>query len=111
MPPKFFLYQIPGIADWKERFGCYHAAEIPFVFHFMALPGLQDEDRALADQIAGYWARFARTGDPNGEGAPNWPTYTQKEEYYLVLDNPVKTGNGYKNKECDFVEELETARF
>jgi para-nitrobenzyl esterase len=110
MPPKFFLYQIPGIADWKERFGCFHAAEIPFVFHFMALPGFQDEDRALADQIAGCWARFARTGDPNGDGAPNWPRYTQKEENYLVLDNPVKAGNGYKNKECDFVEELETAR-
>jgi para-nitrobenzyl esterase len=111
MPPKFFLYQIPGMDNWKELFRCYHAAEIPFVFHFMALPGLEDDDRLLADQIAGYWARFARTGDPNGDGAPAWPGYTQKEERYLVFDNPVKTGNGFKNKECDFVEELETARF
>ncbi len=111
MPPKFFLYQLPGIPDWKEIFRCYHAAEIPFVFHFMALPGLEDDDRLLADRIAGYWARFARTGDPNGDGAPVWPAYTRKEENYLVLDNPIKTGSGYQDKACDFVEELETAKY
>jgi len=107
MPPKFFLYQLPGIPDWKERFGCFHAAEIPFVFHFLALPGLEEEDIALSGQMAGYWARFARTGDPNGDGAPHWPQYSRKEEQYLVLHNPVETGYGFRNKECDFVEQIE----
>jgi len=110
MPPKFFLYQLPGITDWKERFGCFHAAEVPFVFHFLALPGLEEEDIALADQMAGYWARFARTGDPNGDGAPHWPRYSQKDEQYLVLHNPVETGYGFMDKECDFVEQIEAMR-
>lgn len=106
MPPKFFLYQIPGIPDWKERFGCFHAAEIPYVFNFTLLPGMEDEDRALADQISGYWARFASTGDPNGPGAPHWPRYSLKDEKYLVLDNPISIGQGFKDRECDAVEEL-----
>jgi para-nitrobenzyl esterase len=106
MPPKFFLYQIPGIPDWKERFGCFHAAEIPYVFNFMLLPGMEDEDRVLAGRMAGYWARFARTGDPNGPAAPHWPKYSQKDEKYLILDNPIDTGQGFKDKECDFVEGL-----
>jgi len=107
MPPKFFLYQIPGIADWKERFRCFHAAEIPYVFHFILLPGLEDEDRALSDLIAGYWARFARTGDPNGSGAPHWPRYSQKDERYLTMDNPIVLGQGLNDKQCDFIDELE----
>lgn len=109
MPPKFFLYQIPGIPDWKKHFRCFHAAEIPFVFHFMSLPGYEEEDRALADQVAGYWARFARTGNPNGDGAPHWPMYSQQNEEYIILDNPVRTGRGYQEKGCDFAEEIEKA--
>jgi para-nitrobenzyl esterase len=31
-----------------------------------------------------YWTNFAKTGNPNGKGVPNWPLYdTQKEE---ILD-------------------------
>lgn len=111
MPPKFFLYQLPGIADWKERFGCFHAAEIPFVFHFLALPGLEQEDIELSGQMAGYWARFARTGDPNGEGAPNWPRHSEREERYIVFNNPIDTGYGFRDRECDFVERIEAMQF
>ena len=93
--------------DWKERFGCFHAAEIPFVFHFLALPGLQEEDKALSGQMAGYWARFARTGDPNGDGAPHWPQYSVKDARYLTFNNPIETGHGFRDQECDFVEQIE----
>lgn len=24
--------------------------------------------------MIGYWTRFARTGNPNGAGAPSWPS-------------------------------------
>jgi para-nitrobenzyl esterase len=107
MPPKFFIYQLPGIADWQERFGCYHAAEIPYVFHFMLLPGLLDPDRALSEKMAGYWMQFARTGDPNRDGSTVWPRYTRKEEAYLIFDNPIDVGRGFKDEPCNFIEELE----
>jgi para-nitrobenzyl esterase len=107
MPSRSFIYQMPGIDDWKERFGVYHAAEIAFVFHFMLFPGLNEADRALADQVAGYWARFAATGDPNGTGVPHWPKYSIKDESYLVLDEPVSTGRGYRAHYCDCIDEIE----
>jgi para-nitrobenzyl esterase len=107
MPARFWLYQIPGIDDWKERFGVYHAAEIAFVFHFMLLPGLNEADHALSDKMAGLWARFAATGDPNGPGLPQWPKYSQADESYLVLDDPVSIGKGYRADHCDCIDEID----
>ena len=111
MPPKFFLYQIPGIDDWKERFGCYHAAELPYVFHFMPRPEMQHEDIALSEQIIDYWIRFAQTGDPNGGRAPVWPRYALPEEKYLILNHPIRHDEGFKNKQCDFMDFLEQTLF
>ncbi len=107
MSPKFFLYMIPGIPDWKERFGCYHAAELPYVFHFMALPGMENEDKMLSDRVMDYWVRFARNGDPNGSGAIRWPRYETENEACLMLNNPITTEKNIKNKECDFMDDLE----
>jgi para-nitrobenzyl esterase len=38
-----------------------------------------------------YWTNFARTGDPNGNGAPAWPRY-DKTKQVLYLDEPIASG-------------------
>ena len=34
------------------------------------------QDIALAETMATYWTNFAKTGNPNSAGLPNWPEYT-----------------------------------
>ena len=28
-----------------------------------------------------YWTNFAKTGNPNGPGLPNWPSYRAEDNY------------------------------
>ena len=34
-------------------------------------------DTALSERIMSYWVNFAKSGDPNGQGLPNWPAFTE----------------------------------
>ncbi|MYE82826.1 MAG: carboxylesterase family protein [Gammaproteobacteria bacterium] len=75
--------------------GATHASEIAFTFNSFSrpdLPGIvmhDGNDPAVVD-LARKWSdtvlAFARTGDPNGGGLPEWPAYRADERRSLVLD-------------------------
>ena len=51
--------------------GAAHALELPYVFG-MASGAQNAEQTALQAAMSTYWTNFAKTGDPNGAGAPAW---------------------------------------
>ncbi|WP_412540867.1 carboxylesterase family protein [Longispora sp. K20-0274] len=75
-----------GFPELSFPLGAPHTADLPYLFDmpFMARPDA--EQSRLADQMIGYWTRFARTGDPNGGGAPCWPARTAGRPFTMSLD-------------------------
>ena len=51
---------------------------------------IDDSDRALAKLASSYWINFVRTGDPNGPGLPEWPSF--RGGGVMKLDAPPSRG-------------------
>ena len=67
--------------------GSGHGSDVSF--HFQTLGGRtapSKEDVALADLISSYDVNFAKTGDPNGKGLPQWPAFTAQNNQVMVFD-------------------------
>jgi para-nitrobenzyl esterase len=71
--------------------GACHAIEIPFVFDNLDAPGVDiftggAGPRDLAASTHAAWVAFAKTGDPNTEGLPEWPAYDTDRRATMLLD-------------------------
>lgn len=40
----------------------------------------------LGEILSSAWINFARTGNPNGAGVPEWPDYTTSKKATMIFD-------------------------
>ena len=60
------------------------------------------DDGTIGETMRGYWTRFARSGDPNGEGAAKWPRYKNKTDRRINFDVQTSVLTGFRRHECEF---------
>ena len=98
-----FNHAIPG----QEAQGAIHSADLPYVFGFFPKTGniagnFADVDIKLADLIQTYWTNFAKTGNPNSSGLPNWPQQGDNGTYIqFQQDGKVEPATRLRAAQCD----------
>jgi para-nitrobenzyl esterase len=76
-----------------------HSAEIGWVMS----PKTFGKGVSLQD----YWTNFAKSGDPNGGGQPDWPRFVPSSQRYVAFDSGgVTPGANLREPICSMLEEL-----
>ena len=108
-----FAHAIPG----QEAQGAVHSSDLPYVFGYFPKEGniagdFTDVDTKLADLMESYWTNFAKTGNPNSAGLPDWPQLGASQSYIqFTPDGKAVTATGLRGAQCAPHREMMTERF
>jgi len=85
--------------------GAYHSGDLALVFGSMDLVGCgwDASDHAVSKRMIHYWTQFAKTGNPNGDGLPEWAPWGEQNQ-------PLELGREFAMNEEALGEKLTALR-
>ena len=106
---KIYLYywdHVPPGRPASAAFGAFHSSEIVYAQNNLRTWKLpwQPIDRHLAAAMSSYWVNFAKTGNPNGSGLPEWPAFTQQHEESMHFEGTIGAIPTPQKAQLDFFD-------
>ena len=96
---KVFYYYFDQHPDHPEDspnygYGSPHGQEVAYVFENLdaSNPETTKTDLGISDLMGTYWTNFAKYGDPNGEGVPKWPAFSDENPEVMYFNKTAYTG-------------------
>jgi len=104
-----FLYYFERIPPGEPNFGAFHSAEFAYALHtlkFWDRP-FTEVDLQLQEAMSTYWVNFAKHGNPNGEGLPEWPAFNIDSPKVIKLGDTVEVVPLPFQKQLEFLNNVE----
>jgi len=92
-----FAFEFP----YDDGKPAWHCSEIPFVFHNtdkVPICNVPDVTDKLENQIFEAWINFAKSGNPNHQGLPEWPACKPEDEATMIFDKHCEVKHNYDNE-------------
>lgn len=96
---KAYLYYFDQHPDYPASSpqagqGSPHGSEMPYVFeHLEELHRPATEaDQRISETMAIYWTNFAKYGNPNGKGVPEWPAFNDRNPVTMYFSGTAHAG-------------------
>ncbi|MFZ0428837.1 MAG: carboxylesterase family protein [Acidobacteriota bacterium] len=96
---KVFYYYFDRHPDYpadspRAGYGTPHGADVAYVFQHLdtSKPETTKTDLEISDAMSTYWVNFAKHGDPNGTGVPEWPAFSDAHPEVMYFDKTPHPG-------------------
>ncbi len=102
-----YNYLFAKIFDYDGGRAAWHCSDIPYFFHNAELiPVCHQKNYQMLDKVmSGAFVNFARTGNPNTEGLPQWDACTEGNMVTMVFDDQCYTGVNMQDGLLPLLEE------
>lgn len=104
------VYQFFRVGPRNRRLwnGAAHSAELPYMLDHVSAPSddFDSQDKAVSEAMAGAWVAFAKTGNPNGAGLPEWSAYQHPTYRYLNYSDSITVESGFRESQIEFCGRL-----
>jgi len=92
----YYFDQHPDYAQDSPQAGrgSPHGQDVAYVFQHLDPdnPRVTESDLEISDAMATYWTNFAKYGDPNGAGMPEWPAFSDDNPVLMYFAGTPHTG-------------------
>jgi para-nitrobenzyl esterase len=93
----YYFDQHPDYPENSPQYdhGSPHAQDVAYVFQHLdpSNPQSAKSDLEISEAMGTYWTNFAKNGNPNGEGVPEWPAFSDANPVVMYLGPTPHTGS------------------
>lgn len=103
-----YMYYFTRIPPGEPNYGAFHSAEFSYALHTLRNWNrpFEQTDYDLEKTMSAYWVNFVKTGNPNGEGLPDWPVFDPENPMVNELGAEIKSRSLPYWAQMKFMESL-----